>query len=172
MQPDGTFLPGTGTLSRFQPPAGRGVRVDTAGYPGYTVNPHYDSLLAKVITDGGTLEEAARRAVRALAEFDIAGVPTNVGLLQALLTGAQTPGLGTFEVGWVDAHAAQLVTASAISLVPAAADPAGPRRSPPLWRCRPATPRCARRWPARWFRSRSRLGTRSLPATSWSSSRR
>ena len=123
LRPDGTLLPGTGTLSRFQPPAGRGVRVDTAGYPGYTVSPHYDSLLAKVITDGGTLEEAARRAVRALAEFDIAGVPTNVALLQALL---QMPGLGTFEVGWVDAHAAQLVTASTISLAPAAADPADP----------------------------------------------
>ena len=105
MRPDGTFLPGGGTLSRFQPPAGRGVRVDTAGYPGYTVSPHYDSLLAKVITTGGTLEEAARRAVRALAEFDIAGVPTNAALLQALL---RAPGLGTLDTGWVDAHAAEL----------------------------------------------------------------
>ncbi len=119
LQPDGRFRPGAGTLSRFQPQAGRGVRVDTAGYRGYTVNPRYDSLLAKVITDGGTLEEAARRAVRALAEFDIAGVPTNVALLQALL---RVPGLGTLEAGWVDAHAAQLATVSAISLVPAAAD--------------------------------------------------
>ena len=92
LRPDGTLLPGDGTLSRFQPPAGRGVRVDTAGYPGYTVSPRYDSLLAKVITTGGTLEEAARRAVRALAEFDIAGVPVNTGLLQAVL---QAPGLGT-----------------------------------------------------------------------------
>ena len=118
LRPDGTLLPGGGTLSRFQPPAGRGVRVDTAGYRGYTVSPRYDSLLAKVITGGGTLEEAARRAVRALAEFDIAGVPTNVALLQALL---QVPGLGTLETGWVDAHAAELAAASAISLVPAAA---------------------------------------------------
>ena len=105
MRPDGTFLPGGGMLSRFQPPAGRGVRVDTAGYPGYTVSPHYDSLLAKVITTGGTLEEAARRAVRALAEFDITGVPTNAALLQALL---RAPGLGTLDVGWVDTHAAEL----------------------------------------------------------------
>ena len=125
LRPDGTFGPGTGTLSRFQPPAGRGVRVDTAGYPGYTVSPRYDSLLAKVITDGGTLEEAARRALRALAEFDIAGVPTNVALLQALLRAVlQGPGLGVFEVGWVDAHAAELVAASPISAVPVAADPA------------------------------------------------
>src|SRR5207247_2309621 len=105
LRPDGTLLPGERTLSRFQPPAGRGVRIDTAGYPGYTVSPRYDSLLAKVITTGGTLEEAARRAVRALAEFDIAGVPVNTGLLQAML---QAPGLGTHDVGWVDAHAAEL----------------------------------------------------------------
>jgi acetyl/propionyl-CoA carboxylase alpha subunit/acetyl-CoA carboxylase carboxyltransferase component len=105
VQPDGAFLPGSGTLSRFQPPAGRGVRVDTAGYLGYTVSPHYDSLLAKVITTGGTLEEAARRAVRALAEFDIAGVPVNAALLRAVL---QAPGLGTHDVGWVDAHAGEM----------------------------------------------------------------
>jgi acetyl/propionyl-CoA carboxylase alpha subunit/acetyl-CoA carboxylase carboxyltransferase component len=115
LRPDGTLLPGDGTLSRFQPPAGRGVRVDTAAYPGYTVSPRYDSLLAKVITTGATLEEAARRAVRALAEFDIAGVPTNAALLQALL---QTPGLGTLDTGWVDAHAAELAGNAAEPLVP------------------------------------------------------
>jgi acetyl/propionyl-CoA carboxylase alpha subunit/acetyl-CoA carboxylase carboxyltransferase component len=117
LRTDGTLQPGGGTLTRFQPPAGRGVRVDTAGYPGYTVNPRYDSLLAKVITEGATLEEAARRAVRALAEFDIAGVPVNVALLQALL---QAPGFGTLDTGWVDAQAADLATAPAISLIPAA----------------------------------------------------
>ena len=112
LRADGTFGPGTGTLVRFQPPAGRGVRVDTAGYPGYTVGPRYDPLLAKVITDGGTLEEAVRRALRALAEFDIAGVPTNVALLRTLLQAfLQAPEPGAFDVGWVDAHAAELATA-------------------------------------------------------------
>jgi acetyl/propionyl-CoA carboxylase alpha subunit/acetyl-CoA carboxylase carboxyltransferase component len=110
LRPDGTLLPGDGTLSRFQPPAGRGVRVDTAGYPGYTVSPRYDSLLAKVITSGGTLEQAARRAVRALNEFDIAGVPANTALLRAVL---QAPGLGSHDVGWIDAHAAELAADSA-----------------------------------------------------------
>jgi acetyl/propionyl-CoA carboxylase alpha subunit/acetyl-CoA carboxylase carboxyltransferase component len=109
LKPDGTLQPEAGTLTRFQPPAGRGVRVDTAAYQGYTVSPRYDSLLAKVITAGATLEEARRRAVRALAEFDIAGVPVNVALLQALL---QAPGLGTHDVGWVGAHAADLAAAS------------------------------------------------------------
>jgi acetyl/propionyl-CoA carboxylase alpha subunit/acetyl-CoA carboxylase carboxyltransferase component len=122
LKPDGTLQPEAGTLTRFQPPAGRGVRVDTAAYQGYTVSPRYDSLLAKVITGGATLEEARRRAVRALAEFDIAGVPVNLALLQALL---QAPGLGTHDVGWVDAHAADLAAASPPS--PAvAASPASP----------------------------------------------
>jgi len=130
LRPDGTLRPGAGTLTRFQPPAGRGVRVDTAGYRGYAVNPRYDSLLAKVITVGATLDEAARRAVRALAEFDIAGVPVNTALLQALL---QAPGLGTLEVGWVDAHADELAAARPISLVPAAdpPPPASPRSAAP-----------------------------------------
>ena len=109
LNPDGTLQPGAGTLTRFQPPAGRGVRVDTAAYPGWAVSPRYDSLLAKVITSGTTLEEAARRAVLALAEFDLAGVPVNLALLQAIL---QAPGLGTLDIGWVDAHAADLAPAA------------------------------------------------------------
>ena len=117
--------------------AGRGVRVDTAGYPGYTVSPRYDSLLAKVITTGGTLEEAARRAVRAVAEFDIAGVPTNTGLLQGLLQAlSKGPGLGAgFEpfAGWVDAHAADLSGGDA-------EEPPDKNKS-----CPAAAPRCARR---------------------------
>src|SRR6185437_12542117 len=127
LRPDGTLLPGDGTLSRFQPPAGRGVRVDTAAYPGYIVSPRYDSLLAKVITTGGTLEEAARRAVRALAEFDIAGVPVNTDLLRAVL---QAPGLGAHDVGWIDAHVAELTARDmvppAVALEGAEADGPGP----------------------------------------------
>ena len=166
LRPDGTLLPGDGTLSRFQPPAGRGVRVDTAGYPGYTVSPRYDSLLAKVITTGGTLEEAARRAVRALAEFDIAGVPANTALLQAVL---QAPGLGTHDVGWIDAHAAELAAGDAAE--PPDGD-AGELPDGDAASYRAATPRCARRWPEPWSRSRWRPATRWPPATSCSSSRR
>jgi acetyl/propionyl-CoA carboxylase alpha subunit/acetyl-CoA carboxylase carboxyltransferase component len=124
MQPDGTLLPGGGVLSRFQPPAGRDVRVDTHGYGGYQISPHYDSLLAKVITTGASLTEAARRAVRALADFDIAGVPVNIAVLQAIL---RAPGLGTHDTGWVDAHAAELAGAPPLSLVPEVAGAEPPR---------------------------------------------
>ena len=148
LKPDGTVQPEVGTLARFQPPVGRGVRVDTAAYQDYTVSPRYDSLLAKVITGGATLEEARRRAVRALTEFDIAGVPVNVALLQALL---HAPGLGTHDVGWVDAHAADLAAASR----PSRQSAAGPVR--PWVPVRPAHPAGSPRpRPPRSRRARSR----------------
>ena len=49
MLPDGSALPGGGVIERFNPPSGPGIRVDTFGYPGYSTNPRFDSLLAKVI---------------------------------------------------------------------------------------------------------------------------
>ena len=82
---DGTVTSGAGTLVRFQPPSGRGVRVDTHGYTGFAVGPRYDSLLAKVIVTAGSVAQAAVRARRALAELDVDGVPVNVALLRALL---------------------------------------------------------------------------------------
>jgi acetyl-CoA carboxylase carboxyltransferase component len=72
----------------FSPPTGPGVRVDTYGRPGLTVSPRYDSLLAKVITHthAASLPAAVRKADTALAEFQIEGVQTNVGLLRAVLS--------------------------------------------------------------------------------------
>ncbi|WP_226382588.1 acetyl-CoA carboxylase family protein, partial [Pseudonocardia oceani] len=121
--PDGTVEAHGGVLTRFQPPSGRGVRVDTHGYPGYTVGPRYDSLLAKVVvTDpGGDPARVAARAVRALAEFDVAGVPTTIGLLQALLDDLAKPGV--LDTGHVDAHAAELSAARPRSAQPAVEAP-------------------------------------------------
>lgn len=83
----GDVTPSGGRLSAFQTPGGPGVRVDTHGYRGYHTNPNFDSLLAKLIIhsradDLGALLEKARRS---LEEFHIAGVETNVGMLNALL---------------------------------------------------------------------------------------
>ena len=101
--PDGSVLAGTGRLDRFLPPGGRGVRVDTHGYPGYQVSPRYDSLLAKVIASGATLDEALARLRRALGEFDVHGVPVNRDLLLALTA---DPALreGLIDTGYLDAH--------------------------------------------------------------------
>ncbi|MFY0614470.1 MAG: carbamoyl-phosphate synthase large subunit [Hyphomicrobiaceae bacterium] len=90
MTTDGDAKPGGGTLAAFEPPSGRGVRVDSYGYAGYTTNPSFDSLLAKLIVHSGSstdgYSDAITKAYRALCEFKIAGVPTNVAFLQSLLS--------------------------------------------------------------------------------------
>jgi len=83
---DGTIKPSGGTLNAFAPPSGPGVRVDTFGYEGYTTNPAFDPLLAKLIVHGPDHAAAMARAARALNEFAIAGVATNLGFLHALLS--------------------------------------------------------------------------------------
>jgi acetyl/propionyl-CoA carboxylase alpha subunit len=87
MGADGVTKPSGGTLSAFEPPTGPGLRVDTFGYSGYTSNPSFDSLLAKLIaySPSGDFASAVRRAYRALCEFRIEGVATNRAFLQNLL---------------------------------------------------------------------------------------
>ncbi|MGM0766749.1 MAG: carboxyl transferase domain-containing protein [Pseudomonadota bacterium] len=85
LHPDGTATPAAGTLSAYEPAAGPGLRVDGCGYAGYTVSPAYDSLLAKLIAHGSDYPSALRRLYRALCEFRLAGVVSNIGLLQNLL---------------------------------------------------------------------------------------
>lgn len=76
--PDHHFRPSPGTITTFHMPGGPGIRVDSHVYAGYTVPPQYDSLLAKLIGYGDTRDEAIARAVRALDEFVIEGVPTTI----------------------------------------------------------------------------------------------
>jgi acetyl-CoA carboxylase, biotin carboxylase subunit len=70
------FLPGPGTVTRFRPPLGPGVRVDTHVVDGYAIPPFYDSLIAKVLAWAEDRPAAIRRARRALTEFELEGVPT------------------------------------------------------------------------------------------------
>jgi len=85
MEADGTVKPQGGTLARFSPPSGPGVRVDTYGYEGYQTNPAFDPLLAKVIAHAPDFPLALARAKRALSEFGIDGAATNIPFLSALL---------------------------------------------------------------------------------------
>ena len=87
MQADGSALPSGGQLSVFEPPTGPGIRVDTFGYTGYRSNPRYDSLLAKLVVraPSGSYAALLSRAYRALSEFRVEGVPTNIAFLQNLL---------------------------------------------------------------------------------------
>jgi acetyl-CoA carboxylase, biotin carboxylase subunit len=74
--PTRNFMPAPGTVTRFRPPLGPGVRVDTHVVDGYVIPPFYDSLVAKVIVWGEDRPAAVRRARRALTEFELEGVPT------------------------------------------------------------------------------------------------
>ncbi|HEX4183810.1 MAG TPA: biotin carboxylase N-terminal domain-containing protein, partial [Caulobacteraceae bacterium] len=87
MDKTGEVRPTGGALEAFEPPSGPGVRVDACGYAGYTTNPNFDSLLAKVIVHerSGRPDALAAKAVRALEEFRLEGVQTNIPILRALL---------------------------------------------------------------------------------------
>ncbi|MGH1501987.1 MAG: carboxyl transferase domain-containing protein [Acidimicrobiales bacterium] len=85
MEVDGSTRPAGGTLTRFEPPTGPGVRVDTYGAQGYTTSPAYDSLLAKVIVHGRDHAETLVRAARAVDRFALDGPASNLGFLAALL---------------------------------------------------------------------------------------
>jgi acetyl-CoA carboxylase biotin carboxylase subunit len=79
--PARNFQPSPGKISTFHPPGGPGVRLDTHVYSGYTVPPYYDSLLAKLICQGRTREEAIARMRIALESFIIEGVTTTIPFL-------------------------------------------------------------------------------------------
>ena len=97
------FAPAPGRLVRFTPPGGPFTRVDTHGYPGYLVGPHYDSLLAKVVVWAPDRDLALGRMRRALDEFDVAGpgVHTTIPFLRGLIDDAAFR-KGQYSTGLVD----------------------------------------------------------------------
>lgn len=83
--PERNFMPSPGTIVDYLPPGGIGVRVDSAAYPGYTVPPYYDSMIAKLIVWAPTRHQAIQRMQRALSEFRIEGVKTTIPFHMTLL---------------------------------------------------------------------------------------
>ncbi|NMM54494.1 acetyl-CoA carboxylase biotin carboxylase subunit [Paenibacillus aquistagni] len=83
--PSRNFMPSAGQISFYLPPGGYGVRVDSAAYQGYTISPHYDSMIAKLIVWAPTREEAIERMKRALSEFAIEGIHTTIPFHMRLL---------------------------------------------------------------------------------------
>ena len=121
MNADGTAKPAGGTLSVYEAASGPGVRVDGFGYAGYHTSVRFDALLAKLIvhTVDGDLSVAARKAERALGEFHIAGVPTNIPFLRALLRHPDFAA-GLIHTRFAEEHA-EALCAAADSAKPAAA---------------------------------------------------
>ena len=114
MTADGSAKPGGGTLTAFEPPSGRGVRVDTYGYAGYRTNPNFDSLLAKLIvhSPSAAFGDVLARSERALASFRLEGAPSNIGFLRALLADADFRA-DKVHTRFVDERAGALIEAAA-----------------------------------------------------------
>ncbi len=96
-----TFSPSPGTVSDYHAPGGLGVRVDSGLYAGYTVPPHYDSLIAKLIVQGQTRNECLMRLRRALEEFVIDGIATTIPLHQELI-GDNDFINGEYDINWLE----------------------------------------------------------------------
>ena len=90
-----SFVPSPGTINRFHMPGGPGVRVDTHAYGGYTVPPHYDSMIGKLITYGDTRDQAIARMRIALSEMMITGISSNIALHSDLMADAAFHAGGT-----------------------------------------------------------------------------
>ena len=92
------FLPSPGKINTFHAPGGPGVRVDSHVYSGYTVPPHYDSLIGKLITHGDTREAALAKMRQALDELIVEGIRTNAALHRELVVDP------SFMAGGVSIH--------------------------------------------------------------------
>jgi acetyl-CoA carboxylase biotin carboxylase subunit len=98
--PFNNFAPSPGKIELWYAPGGKGVRVDTHVYSGYTVPPHYDSMIAKLIVTAATREIAIARMKRALGEFTIRGIKTTIPFQQEIISHPDFI-KGTYDIGWV-----------------------------------------------------------------------
>lgn len=113
------FLPVPGTVTTWRPPSGPGVRLDSGVEAGSVLGAAFDSMLAKLIVTGTDRTQALERARRALAEFDVAGLPTVIPFHRAVLTDpAFTADPFTVHTRWIETE-----FAGSIAPYDAAADP-------------------------------------------------
>lgn len=110
MDAEGNAKPAGGVLSVFEAPSGPGIRVDTFGYTGYRTSPSFDSLLAKLIVHSRSTDyaDAVRRAARALSEFRIEGVATNISFQRSLLA-HKAFAANDITTRFIETHAGELV---------------------------------------------------------------
>ncbi|MFE0374466.1 acetyl/propionyl/methylcrotonyl-CoA carboxylase subunit alpha [Streptomyces inhibens] len=115
--PGRNFLPAPGTVTRFDAPAGPGVRLDAGVESGSVIGPAWDSLLAKLIVTGATREQALQRAARALSEFHVEGMATAIPFHRAVvkdpafapeLTGSTGP--FTVHTRWIETEFVNEIT--------------------------------------------------------------
>jgi len=98
--PYNNFTPSPGKIDLWYAPGGKGVRVDTHVYSGYSVPPYYDSMIAKLIVTAATREIAIARMKRALSEFMIRGIKTTIPFQLEILNHPDFVS-GNYDIGWV-----------------------------------------------------------------------
>ncbi|RKN84699.1 acetyl-CoA carboxylase biotin carboxylase subunit [Paenibacillus ginsengarvi] len=101
--PERNFMPSPGQIQFYLPPGGPGVRVDSGAYQGYTISPHYDSMIAKLIVWAPTRDEAIARMRRALAEFAVEGIHTTIPFHLKLMDHKLFQA-GTFDIKFLEEH--------------------------------------------------------------------
>ncbi len=128
--PGRNFLPAPGTISAWRPPSGPGVRLDAGYGPGMTVPQAFDSLIAKLIVTGASRAEALQRARRALAEFEIGGMPTVLPFHRAVVSDpAFTTEPFTVHTRWIETEfAGELAPQDAVPAAEDTGPPAGRER--------------------------------------------
>jgi acetyl-CoA carboxylase biotin carboxylase subunit len=99
--PEKDFQPSPGRIAFYYAPGGRGVRIDSHVYTGYTVPSHYDSLIAKIITVGATRINAIDRMRRALGEYYITGIKTTVPFHAAMMRNGEFRD-GNYDTGFIE----------------------------------------------------------------------
>ena len=114
MTPDGRAKPSGGTITALEIPAGPGIRVDSFAYTGYTTNPRFDSLLAKLIarSTSANFADVVKKTYRALYEFRIEGLATNVEFLENLLQHPEFTA-NRLYTRFVEDHIAELIAPAA-----------------------------------------------------------
>jgi len=99
--PNNHFMPAVGTISNYMAPGGPGVRLDTSVYAGYKIPANYDSMIGKLIVYALEWDGAVKKAVRALDEFFIDGIVTNIPLHKAIATDSDFKA-GTFDTSYLE----------------------------------------------------------------------
>ena len=99
--PSRGFAPAPGLVTRFRPPLGPGVRIDTAVIEGASIPPYYDSMIAKVVVRDNDRHAAIRRAIRALEELEVEGIPTTKGLALDILRSSEFQG-GEYSTSYLE----------------------------------------------------------------------
>lgn len=101
--PFNNYMPSTGKLTHIELPTGGGVRVDTGVFAGYEITPYYDPMISKLICYGATRDEAIARTLRALDEYQITGVITNIPFHRHMLKNPDFHS-GAFDTSYVETH--------------------------------------------------------------------